>query len=228
MLEFQLPRNALPITPAYLRATLAGNHGEALRVALDEGLHAGVSPSALQLRMILPAQREVGRLWQENVISVAQEHLATAVSQLVLSHLYPHLPRPHGNGTRVLVACVEGELHDMGARMGADFLEMAGFEVRFLGANVPVARLVEAMREEAPQLLGLSATMHFHLPALREAIGAVRSVAPMLPIVVGGGLCEAVPSLEAELDVQGAGCNAEELAARCRELARCGEVDDAE
>lgn len=226
MFDFQLPQSALPLTSAYLRATLAGNHGEALRLALDEGLAEGVSPSALQLRMILPAQREVGRLWQENVISVAQEHLATAVSQLVLSHLYPHLPRPDCNGRRVIVACVEGELHDMGARMGADFLEMAGFEVQFLGASVANERLVAAITDEQPALLGLSATMHFHAPALREAVKAARTVAPLLPIVVGGGICEAMPSLERELDVQAAGGSAEELAALCRKLAGCEEVDD--
>jgi len=221
MPEFSLPSSALPLTAAYLRATLAGDRTEALHIALEQGLAAGVSPAELQLGMILPAQREVGRLWQENRISVAQEHLATSVSQLVLSHLYPHLPRPRCNGKRVLVACVEGELHDMGARMGADFLEMAGFDVTFLGPNIPPPQLLAAIEEHRPSLLGLSATMHFHIPALRAAVAAVRTVAPLLPIILGGGLLEAMPELGDELGVQGSGTSADELARLCSGLMGC-------
>jgi methanogenic corrinoid protein MtbC1 len=218
MLEFTLPTSALPLTVPYLQAVLANNSAEALRLAMQDGLASGVAPSDLHLRMILPAQREVGRLWQENAISVAQEHLATAITQLVMSHLYPHLPRVEPNGLSVLVACVAGELHDVGARMGADFLEMAGFEVRFLGANVPVDKLLASLREQLPHLLGLSATMHFHQPALRATVAAVREAYPQLPIAVGGGLLESSPRLADELGVLAYGESAEALADKCRKL----------
>jgi MerR family transcriptional regulator, light-induced transcriptional regulator len=219
-LNFSLPSTALSLTGEYLRATLNGDSAEALRL-MAQGLSAGVTPAELELHMILPAQREVGRLWQENRISVAQEHLATSISQLVMSHLYAHLPRPTANGRRVLVACVEGEQHDLGARMGADFLEMSGFEVRFLGADVACDRLRDAVAEDSPDLLGLSATMPFHLPALEQAVADVRTVAPDLPIVVGGGLVEAVPGLAERLAVQACGVDAEALVRQCRALLQC-------
>jgi methanogenic corrinoid protein MtbC1 len=218
---FALPPTALQMTDAYLQATLRGDASEALRVALEQGISAGVSAAELQLRMIKPAQYEVGRLWEENRISVAQEHLATSISQLVLSHLYAHLPRAAFNGKAILVACVEGELHDLGARMGADFLEMAGFDVRFLGADVSHARLREAVEREPPDLLGLSATLPFHIPALEKAVAEVRSVAPMLPVVVGGALLDSSPGLAERLGVQGGGADAESLANRCRALLGC-------
>lgn len=218
MCDFVLPESALPLTAAYLQAALCGERAEALRIALVEGLASGLSAPDLQLRMIVPAQREIGRLWQENRITVATEHLATSISQLVMSHLYTHLPRPDANGRRAVVACVEGELHDLGARMGADFLEMAGFDVCFLGANVSPAALVVALERELPDLLGLSAMMHFHARALRAAVHAARSVAPLLPIVVGGGLVEAHPSLRDELGLHTTGLSADELARACREL----------
>jgi methanogenic corrinoid protein MtbC1 len=135
-----------------------------------------------------------------------------------MARLYPHLPRRPVNGRRVLVACVEGEQHDMGARMGADFLEMAGFDVHFLGANVPTRELVEAVARERPDLLGLSVTMYFSLPSLQRSVQAVRNVAATLPILVAGGIVNAYPSLAEELGVEALGESADDLAMHCVQL----------
>jgi methanogenic corrinoid protein MtbC1 len=203
----------------YLAVQLAGDRREALRLLVDEGLLRGISVQDLHLKIIQPAQYEIGRLWQENRISVAQEHLATAISQLALSHLYRHLPRAPSNGKAVVLACVEGELHEVGARIASDFLEMAGFDVRFLGANVPTSHLVRMVREQPPDLLVLSVTMTYHLPALRTALEQVRAAAPRLPIAVGGLAFTWVPGLEKELNVTFHGWDARELvASACRTL----------
>ncbi|NTX05637.1 cobalamin B12-binding domain-containing protein [Myxococcus sp. CA040A] len=203
----------------YLTAQLAGNRREALRLLVDEGLLVGVPLQVLHLDVIQQAQYEIGRLWQENVISVAQEHLATAISQLALAHLYRHLPRDPPNGKLVMMSCVEGELHEMGARMASDFLEMAGFEVRFLGASVPPEHLARLLREVKPDLLALSVTMSYHLPALRRAVEHAREALPDVPIAVGGHAFRWAPGLEKELDVSFHGKDARELvSAACRTL----------
>jgi methanogenic corrinoid protein MtbC1 len=203
----------------YLAAQLRGDRREALRLLVDEGLLQGIALQDIHLKVIQPAQYEIGRLWQENRISVAQEHLATAISQLALSHLYRHLPRDPSNGKVVMLSCVSGELHEVGARMASDFLEMAGFDVRFLGANVPTEHLVRMVQEQKPDLLALSVTMTYHLPALREAVEQVRPVAPTLPIAVGGLAFSWTPGLGQELNVSFHGRDARELvAAACRIL----------
>ncbi|MFP2931257.1 B12-binding domain-containing protein [Pyxidicoccus sp. 3LG] len=203
----------------YLAAQLAGNRREALRLLVDEGLLRGVPLQVLQLEIIQLAQYEIGRLWQENIISVAQEHLATAISQLALAHLYRHLPRDPDNGKVVMVACVKDELHEVGARMASDFLEMAGFDVRFLGANVPPEHLARMLREVRPDLLALSVTMTYHLPQLREAVMHAREALPGAPIAVGGLAFRWAPALEDELGVSFFGKDARELvASACRTL----------
>ncbi|RYZ32485.1 MAG: cobalamin-binding protein, partial [Myxococcaceae bacterium] len=158
-----LPDGEAPSLPGlsrtYLHALLRGDRAGALAVVMGQGLERGVSVPELQIGVIQPAQREVGALWERNEISVVQEHLATSISQLVVAHLYPHLPRGASNGKRVIVACVEGELHELGARMGADFFEMAGFDVTLVGPGCPVGRLVERVASERADLLGLSATL---------------------------------------------------------------------
>ncbi|NBD09723.1 MULTISPECIES: B12-binding domain-containing protein [Corallococcus] len=203
----------------YLTAQLSGNRQEALRLLVDEGLLCGVPLQDLHLSIIQAAQYEIGRLWQENHISVAQEHMATAISQFVLAHLYRHLPRDPSNGKVVMMACVEGELHEVGARMASDFLEMAGFDVRFIGANVPADHLARMVREAPPDLLALSVTMPFHLPQVRESVRKVREVAPALPIAVGGLAFDWTPVIEEELKVSFFGKSARELvASTCRTL----------
>ncbi len=203
----------------YLAAQLSGNRREALRLLVDEGLLRGVPIQDIHLKVIQLAQYEIGRLWQENTISVAQEHMATAISQLALSHLYRHLPRDPPNGKVIMVACVEGELHEMGGRMASDFLEMAGFDVQFLGANVPTEHLVRMVTAHPPDLLALSASISYHLPALRSAVEQVRKVAPELRIAVGGLAFNWAPGLENELNISFHGKDARELvAAACRTL----------
>lgn len=208
-----------PLAKSFLDAQLAGDRQAALRVLVDNGLLRGVSVAELHLKVIQPAQYEIGRLWQENRISVAREHLATAIAQLGLAHLYRHLPRDEANGRKVVVACVEGELHEVGARMSSDFLEMAGFDVRFLGASLPTEHLVSLVREEKPDLVVLSVAVTYHLPALKAAVQRLRQEWPQLPIAVGGNALCWAPGLERELEVAFTGKDARELvAAACRLL----------
>ena len=173
------------LTRSYLAAQLAGDRREAVRLLMEEGIGRGNSVIDLHLRVIQQAQREIGRLREQSSISVAQEHQATAVSQLALSHLYQQSIRRPPVGKSVLVACVEGELHDVGARICADVLDLHGFEVRFLGANVPTDCLVSFAERTHPSLVALSVTLPTHLPAAHTAVEAVRG-RTTVPIAVGG------------------------------------------
>lgn len=204
----------------YLAAQLAGDRREALRLVIEEGVEQGVAVANLHLDVIQPAQVEIGRLWQENAITVADEHLATAISQLAVSHLYRHLPPVLPNGKRVVVSCAEGELHEMGARIAADFLEMAGFDVRFLGANVEAASLGAMVRTARPDVVVLSAATSLCFPGLRRTIAAVRAAGgPTLPILVGGAAFTVTDSCDTPDGVVYAGSTAEGLVHAAQEHA---------
>jgi len=195
----------------YLAAQLRGDRREALRIAVDEALDAGLEPSEITEGVIRPAQREIGQLWQRNLIGIADEHMATAISHLVLAQLYQQSAHAPSNGKRVLVACVEGELHELPARIVADALDNAGFDVRFTGADVPTDHLLRMIEKEPPDLLALSATMSFHASALREAITRVRAVKPKLPIAIGGNACEWAPGLAGEVNADITAASANDL-----------------
>jgi methanogenic corrinoid protein MtbC1 len=184
----------------YLTALATGACREAFEIAVEEALWQGVDVPSLYVDVVQPAQYEIGRLWREGRIGVAREHLATEVSRAVLAHLRPLLPCRAGNGLRAVVACVEGERHDLGARMVADFLAMAGFDVHFLGADVPTAGLADFVRARPPDLLALAATTAAHAEALRGAVGAVRRVmGDGIRIAAGGQVLLRSPALRDQL-----------------------------
>lgn len=207
-----------PLAQRFLEAQLAGDRSAALRVVVDDGLRGGMSVPELHTKVIRAAQLEIGRLWEENLVTVAQEHLATAIAQLALARLYPHLPREADNGKKLLLACVDGELHDMGPRIAADFLEMAGFEVRFLGASVPAESLVAMVKSEKPDAVVLSITLPIHAASLRATVKALRDAGLALPIIAGGHALHWDPALARGVDLAGTGGDAEELVAAARSL----------
>ena len=203
----------------YLAAQLAGDRRAALRLIVDEGLGRGAGVLDLLTRVIQAAQLEIGRLWQANQISIAQEHLATGVTQLVMARLFELATPAPRNRRVVVVACVEGEQHDLPARLVADYLDHAGFTVRFLGASVPTDHLVRLLVDQPPAVLALSVTMSFHVGALRTAVRAVRAALPDLPIVAGGHAFGWSPGLADELQVTTAPSTPVELTAVVRRLA---------
>src|SRR5690606_27722777 len=105
----------------------------------------GMPVQQLYLEVFQAAQRRIGDLWAENAISVGMEHRATAITQAVIAQLYDRFLPAAGSGERVLVACTGREIHELGARMVADFAEMAGYDVSFLGPVKSAEHLLEAV-----------------------------------------------------------------------------------
>ena len=169
----------------FITAQLAGDRREAVRLILDDGLHQGAPVDALQDLVIGAAQREIGARWERREITVAQEHMATAIAQLTLAALFERAPAGPRLHRTLLIACVEGEVHDVPARLVADVLDLAGFDIRYLGASVPHAQLVEAALREHPDAIGLSVTTSSNLSALRTTVARLRE-AGAAPVFVGG------------------------------------------
>jgi len=176
--------------PAY-----AQRYGDALGVAdaaaaeqvVDEALVAGLAPAAIQSLVIEPAMIRVGEQWEANTITVADEHLATAITQAVLIRLLEGLTVARARSReRILLAAAEGQVHVLGLRMVADVLEGAGYEVLYLGADVPVDALRRFAAEQQPAVTGLAVGMSVGVGALAESIHAVHEACPATKIMLGG------------------------------------------
>ncbi len=173
------------LSRAYEDALRAADASGAERVA-RQGLCAGLSVAGLYQRVIAPAMRRIGTLWEQGAISVADEHLATALTHQVMAGIYgPSLGHRVLWG-RVLFAAVEGEQHALGLRMAADVIELAGYETIYLGADVPNPDLLQAVTARAPDLVALAATMPGSATALDRAIAGIQDADPSQIVLYGG------------------------------------------
>lgn len=170
----------------YLQTVLTANRHSAVEL-IDQFIQQGMEVKDIYLHVFQPVQNEIGRLWQINKISVAQEHYATAVTQLTMAQLYPRIFSAKRNGYRMVAACVGSELHEIGIRMVADFFEMEGWDTFYLGANVPAQSIVGAVQQQNANLLALSVTLTSHIGRLESLIQEIRgSSASNIKILVGG------------------------------------------
>lgn len=140
------------------------------------------------IKVAQPSLWKIGDLWEQGAISVGQEHLATSITQRVMSAFYSmilELPRPKGS---VALAATPGELHEIGARMVADLLEIDGWDVYYTGANTPMESLVDLLRTHKSRYLLLSTTLISHLAKVIDLIRVIRSsdLDPRPHILVGG------------------------------------------
>lgn len=108
--------------------------------------------------IIKPAMEEVGYLWETKKLEVEQEHLASDTIKTALSRLFIYLPRQSANNIKVLLACSEGETHDIGLQALAYELELKGYGIHYLGANTPFRSLIKAIKAEKPDYIFLSAS----------------------------------------------------------------------
>jgi methanogenic corrinoid protein MtbC1 len=173
---------------AFGNALLEGQRREASAL-FNQALDREASLVGAEIHVVQPALYEVGQRWQQNSVSVAQEHLATAMAQSLMAQGFGRAEPAADNGRKALLACLAGNHHSLGLRMVADAFELAGWTVHYLGANVPQAALIAQIRRLRPDLVGLSASLPRELRGLRQTLAALRaSLADSCPRIVVGGL----------------------------------------
>ncbi|NJN94425.1 MAG: cobalamin-binding protein [Anaerolineales bacterium] len=203
----------------YLQALLRGERHVASRLIL-KAVDLGVNIKDIYLQVFSPCQQEVGRLWQLNQISVAQEHYCTAATQLIMSQLYPTIFAGEKVNRRLVATCIESELHELGIRMVADFFEMEGWDTYYLGGNVPTTSIVRTLNEQKADILAISATITFHVKTVANLIQAVReaTLAKPVKILVGGYPFNVEPELWRQVGADGWARSAQEAIATANAL----------
>lgn len=201
------PGDESPLASAYrtfLQSLLQGERQGALGIA-REALRIAAHPTDVYVELFQRSLGEIGRRWQLNRITVAQEHMATAIVQFVLAQLYSSLDRSAPVRGNALVTGVEGELHQVGANLVADALELDGWRVHFLGTNVPHDGILAAAAEMKADVVGISATMVFNVDPVARLVEGVRGMkrASAPHILVGGGAFRNAPNLWKDVGADG-------------------------
>ncbi|PZD97702.1 cobalamin-binding protein [Paenibacillus sambharensis] len=208
----------------YTELLLVGDRLEAGKLVME--LVQGQMPvDEIYFHIFQQSQYEIGRLWQANKITIAQEHYASAATQMIMSQLYPYIFSTARNGYRMVAACVGEELHEIGLRMVSDLFEMEGWDTYYVGANVPSRSLIQTICDRRPHVLAVSATMTYHVTLVKKLIEEVRQdpACGGVRIMVGGLPFNIDPELWKHVGADGYAANAKEGIARAYELVRAGQ-----
>lgn len=170
---------------AYLACLLAGDKAGCRRIVADL-LGAAIEIKELYTDLFQRSLYEIGDLWECHEVSVAVEHLATAITDSLLHLVYPILFAQEHSGRSAIVACVPNEYHQIGGKMVADIFELHGWNGYFLGANTPSEDLMQMVKEKQTEIVGLSVSIHTNLANLPKTLDLLSENCSSLRILVGG------------------------------------------
>ncbi|MET3683893.1 methanogenic corrinoid protein MtbC1 [Alkalibacillus flavidus] len=170
----------------YYEAILSGNTDQAYNIIQSV---VKEHPTVDAYRLIAHAMYDVGKHWQTNELSVAQEHLATAVSQFVITQLTIHaIESKQQTLQSVALFSIETNQHNLGIQIIRNLFLEQGFVTYFYGADVPNHHIMESLKDVKPDYICYSVTLPNHLTKAKE-LGELIRQEPSLNhtgIVIGG------------------------------------------
>jgi MerR family transcriptional regulator, light-induced transcriptional regulator len=139
-------------------------------------------------KLLKPVMERVGMLWEKNQITVAEEHLATAsidylMTQLRYQILHPELLK---KSPSILLFCLEGEQHSLGLKMVSDVFREYKWNVKFLGSSVPTEEVIKTINKWEPDAIGISVALSPLLPKLKECLRLIDELEKDFEVFVGG------------------------------------------
>ncbi len=153
---------------------LLGNHKGVLDVLLKNYSLPG-EEGKIYMDILQPVLYRIGKHWEEGRVSVAQEHIAASTVSRIMAHLHIMNESDIVMKGDVIVSTGANEFHQIGARMVADLLENAGWNVRFLGADLPAGSLGDMLDQINPEIVALSVTMPFNVTKVIETVKYIKS-----------------------------------------------------
>jgi 5-methyltetrahydrofolate--homocysteine methyltransferase len=151
-------------------AIVDGN-AKAAAAVTKEAVAANVDPQTLLTDYMIPAMDEVGARFEANECFVPELLISARAMKAGMEIIRPLLlgqaVEPAG---RVVVATVQGDLHDIGKNLVATMLEGGGFQIVDIGTDVSPDKLADAVQSHQPQIVALSALLTTTLPSMKRLI----------------------------------------------------------
>lgn len=166
-----------------------GNKGAILE-DVKEMLAAGANPQDIIDRELIPAVNKVGELFEQKKYFLPQLIAGATVMDMAIEHITPLLnidENSEGKGT-VIMATVEGDIHDIGKNLVVLMLKNYGYKVIDLGKDVPKETIIEAAKEHNADIIGLSALMTTTMMRMKDVVELVRSNQLPYKVIIGGAV----------------------------------------
>lgn len=208
--------------PKFIGFLLEGDEDSAIALA-RASLNAGASPVEFFENCIAPSLKEVGKRFE--TLDIFLPEMVTAadiVEKINAEVINPVLALTHGGANmsmgKVLLATVQGDLHDIGKNMVGLMLKVNGFEVIDMGTSVSPADIVSRAVQENVAIIGLSALLTTCLPYMKEVSEFLeaKGVRNKYSVIVGGAATN--PNIAEEMGANAHGSSAAEGVEKCKML----------
>jgi methylmalonyl-CoA mutase cobalamin-binding domain/chain len=202
---------------AALRDAVLNMDYAAMEKAATEAMAAGADPLRAILEGMSPAMAVIGEKFQSGEYFLPELIVAGDVMKEGLKIIQPHLKEEKGRTRKkFLIATVQGDNHDIGKNIVGMLLSLHGFEVVDLGFDVPAAKIVAAVKEYEPGIVGLSALLTVTMPRMGEVVRALQEAGlrEKVKVIVGG--TSVTPQFAKSIGADHASTNAAEGVEQCR------------
>lgn len=159
--------------------------------AIAKTMLDAMEPLELVEKHLIPALDLIGMKYEKQEIFLPQLMNAAAASGAAFEIVRERIEQSGGQGEGkgpIVLATVEGDIHDIGKNIVRTVLENYGFHVIDLGRDVPSQRVCDAVREHGAKLVGLSALMTTTVPSMEKTIALLRAQELHVPVIVGGAV----------------------------------------
>lgn len=171
-------------------AIIEGNRQDIVRI-VEQVLKSGLAASKIVQEHMIPAIKKVGDLYDRKEYFLPQLIASAETMKKAMTYLEPYLAQQHPDEhkkARILIATVEGDIHDIGKNIVGLILKNHGFDVIDLGKDVSVEKIASAIQHYHPRVVGLSALMTTTMVNMKETIDTCRQKGYQGSFIVGGAV----------------------------------------
>lgn len=169
-------------------AVLKGSQGSILKL-VSEGLESGLLPDNIIQKSLIPAIQKVGEYFEQQKYFLPQLIASAETMEKAIDFLQPMLVRDDAEEkATIIMATVEGDIHDIGKNLVVLMLKNYGYRVIDLGKDVSKERIVAAAMEEHAAIIGLSALMTTTMMRMRDVVEYAAACGCSSKIIIGGAV----------------------------------------
>ncbi|KAF0151193.1 MAG: cobalamin B12-binding domain protein [Ignavibacteria bacterium] len=169
----------------YLNSLLDGDKKQCYSI-VDNLIANKTSLRDIFVKLFQRSMYRVGQMWENDRCSVADEHIATKITEGLVDYVASHHTAIKDINKIIVITCIDKEFHELGARMVACYLETLGYKVFFVGSNTPQNEVLKIIKEKQADIVGISNNFYLNFTRLVALLNAIQNEFPDLRTIVGG------------------------------------------
>ncbi|MDD2534062.1 MAG: cobalamin-dependent protein [Eubacteriales bacterium] len=180
---------------SYQHALVALDKATCVRLIQDALSSASIDVIELYQDVLSPALNESVETEMGKDNSIWKEHVRSEITRTVIESCYPFVlkaaaktlaARRNKSAGKVMIVLPAEEFHELGARMGADFFQILGFEALFVGSNTPCEAIMNGISYFQPDYIDIHVVNYYNLFKAKELIAAIKQINPAIKILASG------------------------------------------